>query len=444
MRRAHALGMRKLLCVLLFTSTAHAGALDFSSCPDDETPLGVPTGSESLNLTVTPSGPQAPQTWFGTKLGFSHHWVFVTTNSGVSVADYNSFPFFSGMSQFTHGSVDLEKAKDADGTDLLLVTTDNDAGHSVLRVVELSWISPTSSTVRGNVNLDNSWPDASGTMIGPCSVAGAHADSNRVTATSIQPGLAFVVNECTGDGSGSVDAIDLQTMQVVQRVRLDKAPTGIGLDNVDETRLYVTNEKAGSFAASVGGLNTSGTPAGSLITFAVHRFPTSAQHFLEPKSAVNAGCSPVRLALDGAGHVAVSARASNNVVVFDRTQLVSSPDTARMGRVRVGKSPVDLKFISNGTLLAVANSDRFFDGTSGTAKTSISIFKTSQILSALSPGTRALVPSCSLHKTPNTNSGTTTDFPRNFAADDQRLYVTLAKNSFVQFFFLSDLQLDCL
>jgi DNA-binding beta-propeller fold protein YncE len=137
----------------------------------------------------------------------------------------------------------------------------------------------------------------------------------------------------------------------------------------------------------------------------------------------------------------VTARTSNNIVVFDRSKLdtQTNADGARMGRVRVGKSPTDLKFLFDGTLVAVANSDRFF--TSGSAKTSVSVFDVTAILNQLAPNTRLLIGACSLRKTPNTN-GSSTDFPRNFAVDDERLYVTLAKNVFLQHYNLADLILD--
>jgi DNA-binding beta-propeller fold protein YncE len=85
---------------------------------------------------------------------------------------------------------------------------------------------------------------------------------------------------------------------------------------------------------------------------------------LSVTATVDAGYQPVRVvtAADGT-QVWVTARASDDVLCFSAARLASHPAHALVGVVRVGSEPVGLAAVRGGTLLVVADSDRF--GASG-------------------------------------------------------------------------------
>jgi len=78
-------------------------------------------------------------------------------------------------------------------------------------------------------------------------------------------------------------------------------------------------------------------------------------------STVEAGCQPVRVVAT-ATCVYVTARASDAVLQFSATQLVSDPSAALDASVGVGEAPVGLALLDNGHGLLVADSNRFGKG----------------------------------------------------------------------------------
>ena len=80
-------------------------------------------------------------------------------------------------------------------------------------------------------------------------------------------------------------------------------------------------------------------------------------------ATVDAGCQPVRVitSADG-GEVWVTARASDDLLCFSAARLVSDPAHALVAIVRVGEAPVGLAAVHGGSLIVVADSNRFGAG----------------------------------------------------------------------------------
>jgi DNA-binding beta-propeller fold protein YncE len=83
-------------------------------------------------------------------------------------------------------------------------------------------------------------------------------------------------------------------------------------------------------------------------------------------ATVDAGFQPVRVITSASGtQVWVTARASDDLLCFSAARLVSSPADALAAVVRVGEAPVGLMAVRGGSLIVVADSNRF--GASGAA-----------------------------------------------------------------------------
>jgi hypothetical protein len=77
-------------------------------------------------------------------------------------------------------------------------------------------------------------------------------------------------------------------------------------------------------------------------------------------ATVAAGCEPVRVVTsDNGALVWVTARASNDLLCFAAARLESDPGRALVAITRVGESPVGLAAVAGGSLIVVADSNRF-------------------------------------------------------------------------------------
>ena len=77
-------------------------------------------------------------------------------------------------------------------------------------------------------------------------------------------------------------------------------------------------------------------------------------------SRVRAGCNPVRVTTSANGRVVwVTARASDALLAFSATALRANPRSALLADVPVGEAPVGLALVRNGSLIVVADSNRF-------------------------------------------------------------------------------------
>jgi DNA-binding beta-propeller fold protein YncE len=104
--------------------------------------------------------------------------------------------------------------------------------------------------------------------------------------------------------------------------------------------------------------NGSGTDVGTLSVISV---PTAES---DPAASVvvrvTAGCEPVRVVTSANGGVVwVTARASDAVLAFSADRLRTDPAHALLADVRVGEAPVGLTLARHGSLMVVADSNRF-------------------------------------------------------------------------------------
>jgi DNA-binding beta-propeller fold protein YncE len=77
-------------------------------------------------------------------------------------------------------------------------------------------------------------------------------------------------------------------------------------------------------------------------------------------ATVAAGCNPVRVITSADGReVWVTARASDDLLCFSAAALQTDPRRALVAIVRVGEAPVGLMLVRNGSLVVVADSNRF-------------------------------------------------------------------------------------
>jgi DNA-binding beta-propeller fold protein YncE len=129
-------------------------------------------------------------------------------------------------------------------------------------------------------------------------------------------------------------------------------PVGMAI-SPDGRWLYVTSEVMAQ------------TPQGNVGTLTV---VSVARADTDPAASVvatvAAGCNPVRVVTSADGReVWVTARASDDLLCFSAAALRTDPGRALMAIVRVGEAPVGLMLVRNGSLVVVADSNRF--GASG-------------------------------------------------------------------------------
>jgi DNA-binding beta-propeller fold protein YncE len=150
------------------------------------------------------------------------------------------------------------------------------------------------------------------------------------------------------------------------------ATSEIGLASQDATSLRASTGSAaptaGAAARSAGAAACPGTIAGeapgTLSVIDLRRAESDPAHSVAVTA--DAGFQPVRVitSADGA-QVWVTARASDNLLCFSAARLVSAPADALVAVVRVGEAPVGLMAVRGGSLIVVADSNRF--GASGAA-----------------------------------------------------------------------------
>ncbi len=136
-------------------------------------------------------------------------------------------------------------------------------------------------------------------------------------------------------GSGYVGAIPTQ----IAPVGLSFAPDGRWLYSTSEVRAFPS--QAGILEV-INAARAESDPAGSVV------------------ARVPAGCNPVRVITSANGSVVwVTARASDAVLAFSAAAVRAGSRSALLADVSVGEAPVGLALIRGGSLVLVANSNRF-------------------------------------------------------------------------------------
>jgi DNA-binding beta-propeller fold protein YncE len=99
-------------------------------------------------------------------------------------------------------------------------------------------------------------------------------------------------------------------------------------------------------------------PQGAIIVVDVAKAATDPANAAVAR--VQAGCSPVRLAISPEGSRAyVTARNSNALLAFDTAKFQTDAAAARVGTVPVGSAPVGVAVVGGGRQVFVSNSNRF-------------------------------------------------------------------------------------
>ena len=186
--------------------------------------------------------------------------------------------------------------------------------------------------------------------LGDPRLTGAGQDSAIEVAVSRDGDYAFVTDEyadlaavfnlrlALSHGFGPAD--------YVGRIPLGEAAVGLAV-SPDGRWLYATSEAA-SLHTNTGTLTVINLrraetdPAGSIVT------------------TVDAGCNPVRVITSAnGGTVWVDARASDDLLGFSAARLISAPARALVSVTRVGAAPVGLALVRGGSLIVIADSNRF-------------------------------------------------------------------------------------
>jgi DNA-binding beta-propeller fold protein YncE len=197
------------------------------------------------------------------------------------------------------------------------------------------------------------------------------ASSGSVYAnTTTDDRLLFVSDE----QAQAVTVINLQKARaegfketaIVGRIPVGVAPIALTF-STDGRWLYTTSQRAPESLK----WPIECKPEGADPATAQPRFPQGAIHVVDVAKAatdpansvaanVQAGCSPVRLAISPDGSRAyVTARNSNALLAFDTAKFHTDASAARVGTVPVGSAPVGVAVANGGRQVFVSNSNRF-------------------------------------------------------------------------------------
>jgi DNA-binding beta-propeller fold protein YncE len=186
----------------------------------------------------------------------------------------------------------------------------------------------------------------------------------------------------TNEDNETVSVIDFKkalatggaASSVVGLIPVEQLPVGLVFSG-DNRYLYISNEEANSTDPGYNpaacniptgiGTGTTPGPEGTLTVVDVRKAETDPAHSV--LASVYAGCSPVRVVLSNDSSVAwVTGRAEDNVLAFNTAALLSDPSNALLSKTPVGTAPVGIQLFDHDTYIAVANSNRFTVGQTGT------------------------------------------------------------------------------
>lgn len=225
------------------------------------------------------------------------------------------------------------------------------------------------------VSVSKAQRGAKGAVLGTLNATGVGGGAIEVT-TSLDGRFAFVSLE----GRDAIAVFNLRRAltkgfghaDFVGFVPVGIAPVGMAV-SPDGRWLYATSENAAH-------------PHGDIGTLSVINVKTAESRPAKSVVAtVNAGCEPVRVITSASGSVVwVTARASDALLGFSATRLITAPARALVAFIRVGTAPVGLALVNKGSTIVVADSDRF--GVKG-ATSSLAIVNVKKALA----GRKALV-----------------------------------------------------
>jgi DNA-binding beta-propeller fold protein YncE len=273
------------------------------------------------------------------------------TGSAPAVSDVRSIPLPTSS-----GGAPAGAAVTPDGKYLLVA---DGAGLAVISVARAE--AGTAGAVLGALAAPSQAGGATGQAGGAIEVA-VSPDSRFAFVTLEYDDAAAVFNLATavthGFGSaGYVGAIPLGQATVGMAV----SPGGRWLYATSEGAVAAQHPAgAGSPRGCPGNVpgTSPGEPPGTLTVINLPRAETDPARSVT--ATVDAGYQPVRVvtAADGT-QVWVTARASDDVLCFSAAKLAADPAHALVAVARVGSEPVGLAAVRGGTLLVVADSNRF-------------------------------------------------------------------------------------
>ncbi|HEY6786464.1 MAG TPA: beta-propeller fold lactonase family protein [Trebonia sp.] len=311
--------------------------------------------------TAMVSVPGSP---FGVAVAPGGRWAFVAVSGGVEVLQEGGALAPAVVRTIPVAGSPLGVTITPDGRYLLAA---DDTGAVVISVARAE--RGTLGAVLGTLSAPGHGAGDDSAIEVAVSPAGRFA---FVTLEDADEAVVFNLGEALRAGFGAAD--------YVGSVPLGVAPVGMAI-SPDGRWLYATSELAGSPPRS------SAKPAaaqhGTLTMIALRRAET------DPTSSVvatvGAGCQPVRVitSADG-GEVWVTARGSDDLLCFSAARLISDPARALVTIVRVGEAPVGLAAVHGGSLIVVADSNRF------SASGAVSDLDVVNVAAALSGG-RAVV-----------------------------------------------------
>ena len=309
-----------------------ARSLSSPACATATAPAAALTGVRTAMVPV----PGAP---FGVAAAPDGGWAFVAVAGGVEVLRASGSLGPSVVRMIPVGGMTLGVALTPDGRYLLAA---NGSGAVVISVARAEQGTP-------------------GAVLGMLTAPAGGAQGNSAIEVAVSPDgqFAFVTLESAGRAVvfnlGAALRTGFGAAQYVGSIPLGAAPVGMAI-SPDGRWLYATSE-AGQPRRGPGARPAAG-PAGTLTVISLRRAET------DPASSVvatvDAGCQPVRVITAAAGRqVWVTARGSDDLLCFSASRLASDPARALAAIVRVGAAPVGVAAVRGGSLIVVADSDRF-------------------------------------------------------------------------------------
>jgi DNA-binding beta-propeller fold protein YncE len=315
------------------------------------------------------SVPGAP---FGVAVTPDGRWAFATVGGKIEVLRAGRSPALVPVRAITVPGAALGETMTSDGRYLLAADNSGAVVISVARAEQ-----GTSGAVLGTLappvpKSPGGAPSAQPRGVGDSAIEVAVSPDDRFAFVTIEYGdqvAVFNLGKALTSGFGAAD--------YAGAIPLGAAAVGMALSPGGRW-LYATSEIAvpaqhpvglrPSTTGTAGGAGCQGTGQGelpgTLTVIDLRRAET------DPTSSVlatvDAGYQPVRVVPSADGtQVWVTARASDDLLCFSAARLVSSPARALVAVVRVGEAPVGLMPVRGGSLIVVADSNRF--GAAGAA-----------------------------------------------------------------------------
>jgi len=304
-----------------------------------DAPVATPVNATTNALTniALPGHPFASIT---TKNG---QWLFVSLNAGSPSASSGIAVLHKNGQQF-HLTRVVSLTSAAFG---MALTTDD----TVLLVADLTGVTFVSVS-----QAENGGQNA---VLGAVQEIG---DPGTIEVTVTRDGrYAFATEEY----SASVSVIDLQLIRanhfaygtIAGHIPVDFAPVGMAI-SPDNRYLYVTSEVSKAVAKQPVFNPILQQAVGTLSVVDIAKAENDPSHAVIAR--VPAGCNPGRVVLSSEGNIAwVTARASNMLLAFNTSRLLTDPRHALLVSLPVGPEPVGVALLNNDSVIAVANSNRF-------------------------------------------------------------------------------------